>query len=178
MFQLIKSRLADMKTIEILCRQAEKHALDDQQNTPGAEHFLLSAFDLPDGTARQVFDSLGADPAAIKPAIRKQYTDAIRALGLYPDGILADAIEDDAIAEKRHIYDAAASGQEVMQTLAANRQKHAPLLGAHVLSAVASMQHGVAARTLRTIGVDLDLLKSTADLIAEGNLPRAADNPA
>jgi Clp amino terminal domain, pathogenicity island component len=58
MFARIKARLSSMSTLKSLCLRAEQHALRDQQRQPGAEHFLLAALDLPDGTARQAFESL------------------------------------------------------------------------------------------------------------------------
>jgi len=49
----------------------------------------------------------------------------------------------------------------------ATRKGHGPLLGVHVVGLVAGMSHGVAARALRTLGVDSIALKSAADAIAE-----------
>ncbi len=177
MFRRIKARLTDMKTISALCLQAEKHALDDHQSEPGAEHFLLSAFDLPDGTAQQVFDQIGARQTAIKPAIKQQYADALRSIGLAPGAIWADGGDTAVRPAQQHLYNASASGQEVLQVLAANRQEHAPLLGAHVIFVIADMRHGVAARALRAMGVDPDLLKSTAEHIAANHAHNAPRQP-
>lgn len=60
MFAGIRSKLKNMNTIRILSERAETHALQDQQREPGAEHFLLAALDLPDGTARLAFEKAGA----------------------------------------------------------------------------------------------------------------------
>jgi ATP-dependent Clp protease ATP-binding subunit ClpA len=166
MFRRIKARLTDMKTISALCLHAEKHALEDQQSEPGAEHFLLSAFDLPDGTAQRVFDQIGAHQTAIKPAIKQQYAEALRSIGLVADATWADRTDATVHPAKPQFYNASASGQQVLQGLAANRQEHAPLLGAHIISVIADMRHGVAARALRAMGIDPDLLKSTAEQIA------------
>ncbi|MGH6647625.1 hypothetical protein [Aquabacterium sp.] len=43
----LKQRVRDMGTIKSLCLGAEEHAQQDGQDKPGAEHFLLSALDLP-----------------------------------------------------------------------------------------------------------------------------------
>ncbi|URK88144.1 hypothetical protein LP421_11945 [Rhizobium sp. RCAM05350] len=77
-------------------------------------------------------------------------------------------------AAKQQFYNASASGQEVLQVLAANRHEHAPLLGAHIIAVVAGMRHGVAVRTLRAMRVDPDLLKSTAEQVAANH---AQNNP-
>ncbi|HEV7318195.1 MAG TPA: Clp protease N-terminal domain-containing protein [Ensifer sp.] len=162
MFQGLKSKLNDMGTVKLLCERAETHALLDQQREPGAEHFLLAALDLPDGTARLAFEKVGAEPDALKAAIERQYADALRAIGL-----AADVPAGTPMPAKPGLYQAASSGREIMQELAAGRKDHGPLLGAHVVGLVAGMSHGVAARSLRALGVDPAHLKSAADAIVD-----------
>ena len=155
-----------MSAIKSLCIQAEQHALRDQQREPGAEHFLLAALDLPDDTARQAFESIGADAASFRSAIARQYDDALQSLGIDPQvGSVTDQTED-ALPARRGFYDASESGKEVMQRLAETRRSHHPLLGAHVVAVVAAMKHGVATRALRAMGVDADQLKSAAEKVA------------
>jgi hypothetical protein len=151
-----KQRLKDVGTIKTLCQAAEAHALREGQDEPGAEHFLLAALDLPDGTARRAFQRVGADPAALEPAIARQYAEPLRALGI--DEIPA---EPAPLKSGKGLYRAAASGQEVLQALAANRASGG-LIGAHVAAVVAAMPHGVAARALRAMGVDLAALRTAA----------------
>lgn len=167
MFKTILSKLNDMGTIRRLCEQAEAHALQDQQREPGAEHFLLAALDLPDGTARLAFERAGVEPDALKTAIERQYADALGSIGL-----AAQTSTDTPVSANPRVYHAAPSGQEIMQKLAAARKSHGPLLGAHVVGIVAGMTHGVAARALRALGVDSAILKSTADAIAEAGRAR------
>jgi len=163
MFSRIKARFNDIGTIGTLCTGAERHALQDQQREPGAEHFLLAALDLPDGTARRAFEAAGADPVALKHAIARQYGDALAAIGL--DVGSSSAAGTEQLAARPGAFNASASGQEVMQALAASRGQHGPLLGAHVVAIVAGMPHGVAARALRAMGVDLAQLKSAAEAV-------------
>jgi hypothetical protein len=165
MLGYFRRRLQDVATIRRLCESAETHALADGQTQPGAEHFLLAALDLPDGSARRVFEELAADPAAIKAAIAKQYAEPLAALGLGEDA-LARVVEQRQAARANVIYDAAASGQEVMQTLTANRAEGG-LTGAAVVKAVASIPHGVAARALRVMGLEPDAVRRTADAVAQ-----------
>ncbi|CAN7666045.1 Clp protease N-terminal domain-containing protein [Aminobacter sp. LjRoot7] len=169
MFSRIKARFNDMGTIGTLCTGAEQHALRDQQREPGAEHFLLAALDLPDGTARRAFEEVGADPAALKHAISRQYGDALAAIGLDIGSPLAAAAGQEQLAARPGAFNASASGQEVMQALAASRSQHGPLLGAHVVAILAAMPHGVAARALRAMGVDLGQLKSAAEAVARAD---------
>lgn len=168
MFQAIKSKLNNMSTIKLLCERAETYALLDQQREPGAEHFLLAALDLPDGTARLAFEQAGVEPDALRAAIERQYVDALRLIGLK-----ADTPADMPISASPGFYQAASSGREIMQELAASRKDHRPLLGAHVVGIVAGMSHGVAARALRALGADAVVLRSAADAIAENGHAKA-----
>lgn len=164
MFNRIKARFESMGTIRTLCEQAEQHARRDQQREPGAEHFVLAALDLPDGTARRAFEAIGADAAGFRPAIERQYGEALRLVGLDP-AVSPHAAELEPLPSQRAVFDAAPSGQAVMQRLAEGRKEHNPLVGAHVVSIVAGMPHGVAARALRIMGVDTKTLQDAADRI-------------
>jgi ATP-dependent Clp protease ATP-binding subunit ClpA len=163
MFERVRQRVRDVKTVSALCKGAERHARDDGQHEPGAEHFLLSALDLPDGSARRVFERLHVDASQVRAAIRRQYADALRQVGVDP-GMLAQLDEAPAAPPRQPaLYRASASGQAVMQGLAQLRAREdGELLGAHVVAVVASMQHGVAARALRAMGVDAAALAAAA----------------
>ncbi len=166
MFQSIKGKLRDMSTIRQLCEAAEAHALADRQRQPGAEHFLLAALDLQDGTAQLTFKRVGVNPEALKPAIEHQYRAALEAIGLSVGlGEVSGAPATQQLAQG--VYQAAACGQEVMQALANARHRHAPLLGAHVVAIIAAMPYGVAARALRSIGVDLAALRAIAEEVTD-----------
>lgn len=53
-----------------------------------------------------------------------------------------------------------------MQELAKARAHHSPLLGCHIVALVAGMPHGVTARALRSMGVESDKLRATAEAIS------------
>lgn len=164
MFRRFKLRLRDMGTIKTLCQTAERHARQSGEEKPGAEHFLLSALELQDGTARRAFERTGADPAELRNAIASQYDAALRSIGLDPASMRAHDNDPDIVPPIHKIYDAQPSGQAVMQALAArkNEEKDTPLLGAHVVAAIAAMKLGVAARALRAMSVDLEVLGAAA----------------
>ena len=170
MFNGLKARFNDMATLRTLCDGAERLALLDQQTRPGAEHFLLAALDLKDGTARLAFEKAGADPAALRPAIDRQYDDALQSIGIRLTGTGA---KRPPLPGNTGLYDAAPSGQALMQDLAASRRDHRPLLGAHVVAIAAGMEHGVVARALRIMGISPDSLKSAAEEIVRV----ASNNP-
>ena len=159
MFQALKRRVGDMATIRALCLAAEAHAHKDSQREPGAEHFLLAAFDLPDGTARRALQRVGAAPEQFEAAIAEQYSNALSAIGLTIDLDL----EPEAPGPAGGAYQAAPSGAEIMQKLAAHRPVGGPpLVGADVVAVVATLPRGVSARALRAMDVDLEALRLAA----------------
>ncbi len=167
MFKLIKQRLNDIGTLKALCEGAERHALQDQQRAPGAEHFLLAALDLPDGTAGRSFERVGVDASGLPQAIQRQYAEALRPIGLDPRIAAELAPAQAPLPSNRGAYAAAPSGEEVMQALAADRAGRGPLLGADVVAKVAGLDGGVAARALRLMGVEPAALRAAAE--AEGD---------
>ena len=115
MFRQLQHRFQSMRTLSRLCTGAEAHARASGQAAPGAEHFLLAAIDLPDGSARRALESMGVAPAAVRDAIEQQYRDALRSVGLDATLPQAPALAPPAPG----LYRAQPSGQEVVQTLAA-----------------------------------------------------------
>ena len=164
MFGTLVKRFKIARTIGALCESAEVHARAEGQQQPGAEHLLLAAFDLPDGTAKRVFGRLQQDAGGVRDAIAQQYQNALQGLGL-PDELSAELLRAPAEQTKTpRLYRAQPSGQAVIEKLF-NLKKgdgDLPLLGAHVLLAVATMEHGVAVRALRTMGIDLHQLQQEA----------------
>ncbi len=168
MFRKLQHRFQSMRTLSRMCTAAETHARSRGQAAPGAEHFLLAAIDLPEGSARRAFESIGADPAAVGEAIERQYREALQSVGLQAPLPAAAALEAPAATG---LYRAQPSGQELVQALArTSKEQTGPLLGAHVVAAIATMPQGVAARTLRALGIDAARLA----VAAQAQLPSAA----
>jgi len=113
MFQALKTKLKNVTILKFLCERAENRALQDQQREPGAEHFLLAALDLPDGTARRAFEQAGVNPGDFRVAIERQYADALCSIGLK-----AELPLDTSMSAASGVYRAEASGQQMMQALA------------------------------------------------------------
>lgn len=159
MFASLKRRTREIATISALCSAAEKHACAAGLQQPGAEHFLLAAFDLPDGAARRVFEKIGANPQQFGAAIERQYREALQDIG-----VEVPAMEEPAqsVAPASGVYRAQPSGQAVMQRLAEQRSATTPLSSAHVVLAVVTSEHGVAPRALRSMGVDREQLLRAA----------------
>lgn len=161
MLQAIRNMLSDIRVINALSLEAERLARVAGQEQPGAEHYLLAALALEEGSARRALLRIDADPARVRGAIAAQHRRA-----LFRAGIAAPAEGEEALqTAPPKLFDAAASGKALVQALPALRRAHGngPLRGAHVLLAVADMPHSTAGRSLVLMGVDLDRLAAAAE---------------
>ncbi|WP_332852200.1 Clp protease N-terminal domain-containing protein [Duganella sp. S19_KUP01_CR8] len=160
MFTKLKQRWQDMRTIADLSKDAERRALQAGQQHPGAEHYALAALDLVEGSARRVFQRVGADPEAYRAALANRHAEALSALGLQADAGLP---APETVAAGR-LFDAQPSGQSLMQTLPEVRRRlPAPLCGAHILLVVAGMRHSAAGRAFGAINVEAQALSRAAE---------------
>lgn len=161
MFNRIRLRLRDMKTISKLISGADEQAniLGDEE--PGAEHFVLSALNLPDGSARRVFDRIGADSDGFQAAIKKQYSDALNSVGICNKSIETDL---EPTKSAKIFHSSKPSGQAVISLLHTLKKadKDRPILSAHVISVVTKMEHGVTARALKLMGIERSQLAKVA----------------
>ena len=156
----LKNPFRDMRTIRMLLEGAEAEANRAGESMPAAEHLLLAALELPDGTARRAFERVGADPGALRQAIEDQHAEALRAIGI--DADTAELAEPTAPLANG-VYRSSGSAQSAFQaagTLA--RKTRSQLVGAHVVLAIADMEHGTAVRALRARGIDIDALAAAA----------------
>lgn len=164
MLRMLKQRFDDIRVIKKLCLNAERHANADGQEAPGLEHFVLAALDLPDGTARQAFQRLGADPGIFRSAIAEQYKTALGNIGIDATQLAAIHGNASGISPGGRIFRSQPQVQAFMQQLASRQREGSdgPLLGAHVIEAIASFQHGVASRTFAVMGIDREALMEAA----------------
>jgi ATP-dependent Clp protease ATP-binding subunit ClpA len=155
----------DIRTINKLLSGAEAQAHQAGESAPGAEHLLLSALALPDGSARRAFERAGADPDQLRAAIAAQHADALRAIGIEPPD---DAALDAAVASNTPaatgVFRSNASARSAFQAASrmARSKRSSRLLGAHVVAAVAQMEHGTATRALAVMGIDRATLAAAA----------------
>ena len=151
----LPNAVRNVQTLSALLNGAEAEARASGEELPGAEHLLLAALVLEDGTARRSFAAVGADPDGLRDAIAAQHADALRALGIDPppDTVLAPPAGDPPAP--RRAYRATPSGQAAFHRAVElqKRERGSRLLGAHVVAAVAEMEHGTAPRAVRAMGV-------------------------
>jgi ATP-dependent Clp protease ATP-binding subunit ClpA len=163
MFDTFKKRLRDAGTLQKLLEAAERHANENGQTEPGAEHLLLAALEMPDGTARRSFERLGASPAGFREAIARQYAEALRTVGMGFSGAELSTA-DVPVQPTKGIYKAKASAQTLMRELTEMKPFNTalPLLGADILVAATASEHTIALRALRAMGVDPAALAASA----------------
>lgn len=120
MLKRIRLRLQDMKTISKLISGADEQAnlLGDEES--GAEHFVLSALNLSDGSAKRVFARVGVEPNAFKAAIKKQYSDALGAVGICAD---PTDFDPEPIESTNLFHHSKPSGEAVMKLLHSMKKK-------------------------------------------------------
>lgn len=155
----------EIRTIKTLLSGAEAEARRAGEAVPGPEHLLLASLALPDGSARRAFEHVGADPDALRPAIAAQHAEALRALGItsVSDEAL-DAAALDAMPSAKGVFRATAPAQAAFRAAVdlAKTDKPSRLVGAHVVAAVAEIEHGTAPRTLHAMGIDRHALALAA----------------
>lgn len=140
---------------------AERLARASGEALPGAEHLLLSALALPDGTARRAFERLGVNPDGLASAIVAQHEDALRTVGIEPGKGGPPVV---SAPDARGVFHSTPSAQAVFRRAVELSRTPKPrrLLGARVVVAVAEMEHGTVARALSHMGVNRPQLEAAA----------------
>lgn len=168
MFDTWKQRWRDASTIRHLCEDAEALARMDGQTAAGSEHLVQACLGLADGSAQAVFKGLGVTAASYREAVHRQYADALALLGI--GGADTARVAAPPAAAAPRLYQAAPSGQALMQRLAAAASARAgrPLCGADVMLAVAEERYSVAARAFAALGVEPRRLEQVARAVLQG----------
>lgn len=154
-------RLQDMKTIGKLISGADEQAHIAGKQEPGAEHFVLSALSLEDGTAKRVFQKIGVDADRFRNAINQQYSDALRTIGI---SNVAYDMDQEPVEQNTMLHTSQPSGQALMKSLYAikSQDKDRPLLGAHVIRVAAELERGIVARAFSVMDIDRGQLAKIA----------------
>lgn len=162
MLQKLRSRLGAMGTIKVLLEDAEAIARREGLAQPGAEHLVLAALELPDGTARAALERAGTSGDAFASAVRDQHAAALDSVGVVVDNDLIDASLPEPEAPTG-LYRSEPSAQELFQRAGDDaRAEGGTLLGAHVVRAAADLEHGTVARAFERLGVDPNVLRASA----------------
>ncbi|SHF98414.1 Clp protease N-terminal domain-containing protein [Geodermatophilus nigrescens] len=151
----------DVRTIEQLLTTAEAEARAGGEDAPGAEHLLLAATTLPDGTAGRALARVGVEPQRLRAAVEEAHAGALAAVGIEAGPApAAPALQ----AAPTGAFRSTPQAQQVFQdAVALAKAGRGGLTGAHVVVATARLEHGTAARALAALGVDRDRLRAAAE---------------
>lgn len=166
----IRQRLRDMSTLKDTGLLAERIAHDIGESLVGAEHWVLAAIELADGTARLAFSRVGADAHGLRPAISQQYADALRVVGIDATALTESTSAPTVSAQRTITFQAQASTNALFAQFAKDQRinNRAPFMGATVIQAAASLTKGTLPRALSAMGVDAPALSDAAgQIIAE-----------
>lgn len=156
--------LDDMRTIKQLLTEAERIAREMGEEEPAAEHLLLSAMGLPDGSASRALATVGVDEERLRLALREEQAEALVSVGVPRE--TADAMAEPkplAPGGAPLLYAAGPSAREVFQEAGKlARSSKQRLAGAHVVVAAAGLSRGTVPRVLERLGVDRTRLADAA----------------
>jgi len=155
-FIRIMQKLGNVKTLSYIFKQAELIAKKGGEKTPSEEHFLLAAMDAPDGTVKRVFEQLGINYKQLQNIIQPQLN--------------SDTDVDEEDQKPNFPYQTAVSGKLMMKKLITISKKETkrPLLGVHILRAIAENKQGPVNSVLELLDVDRIKMNSLIDAELEG----------
>ena len=156
--------LYDMRTIKQMLTDAERISREMGEEEPAAEHLLLSALGLSDGSATRAMAAVGVDAEGIRTALRQEQAEALVSVGVPRD--TAEAMAEPAPlgpGSAPLLYAAGPSAREVFQEAGRlARSSKQRLAGAHVVVAVAALERGTLPRVLERLTVDRQRLADAA----------------
>jgi ATP-dependent Clp protease ATP-binding subunit ClpA len=151
--------MADMGAMRALLEAAERESAAMGEPEPGAEHVVLAALGLPDGTAAAALAEHGVDAAGLRAAIEAVHTSALAGLAVPPPSASAGSVPTG-----RGLYRSKGSTRDLLDATAqARRRLRSPrFVSAHVLVGACEFEQGTLASALAQLGVTRDALRSTA----------------
>ncbi|WP_331767443.1 Clp protease N-terminal domain-containing protein [Embleya sp. NBC_00896] len=157
----IRNAIHDMGAMKLLLTGAEAEARALGDELPGPEHLLLAALALPDDSGREALAASGVTVEDVRRSLTASHVAALRSVG-----VDADSVPPTPPGPAPHgPYRASGSANDVFQRAVAISKTARPkkLRTAHVVMAVAELEHGTAARVLRDLGIERAALIAAAD---------------
>lgn len=144
--------------------EAQKAASADGIEAAGAEHLVIAALDLDDGSARRVFETVGADPDAFRTAVRAQHHDALAVVGMggLDDSALDGHLPEQSPPDAASVETSASAHKLFRGVVKQVRKDRSQLYGAYFVLAAAESQRGTAIRAIRHMGIDPAALAQAA----------------
>lgn len=161
---VLKYALRDIRTMAELFAAEEREAAGE---VAGAEHLLLAALDLEEGSARSSLAALNLTPTDLRTALESTHAEALASVGIVTRTEFEP--EETAPPSRKRPYPTTATSQACFRrAVALAKDQRDPLRGAHIVLAVSELQHGTAARLLTRLGIDRSRLQQAArDALAD-----------
>lgn len=133
---------------------ADAEALRGGEPSVGAEHLLLAALELPEGSARRAFERIGADPGGFRDAVAAQHDEALRALGAVRlDHAIAEHLPESSKAPRGPLRSSASAQRLFRKAVKLIRKEKSQLYGAYIVLAATDFEDGTVARAFRQMGI-------------------------
>ena len=147
----------DLRTMNQLLPAAERLAHEQGSSTPGAEHLVAAALDLPDRIAADLFAEHGLDRDRWLEAVRQEHQRTLAGLGIDVD------LSELAAAQPPPRAAGPLRSQESLREVFGRAVDHAKgrrraLHSGDVLAGALHATDGTVARTVRSLGLDRDAL--------------------
>ena len=150
-----RSRKYDIRFMQSLFPAAEAEAAAMGENEPGAEHLILATLEFQEGSARRVFERVGADPDQFRDAVLKQRSTAPRQDGIEDEGSDLDDQIPQSAKRPSGVYRSSPSARRVFpEVVKLVKRDKSRLSGAYILLVASRLEYGTTARALETMGID------------------------
>ena len=158
----LRNKIRDIRFMRALFTTAESEARDLGDDLPGAEHLLLAALSLPDDSGRRALATWAGTVDDVRTAARAAHADALRSVGLASSN--EDPGEPQVGRTPTGPFQSSGSAQLVFQRALALSKLERPraLRTAHIVQAVAELEHGTSSRVLARLGIDRAALQAAA----------------
>lgn len=165
MFGRLRRALTDTRIMNTLFPEAERIAMREGQPAPAAEHLLLAALALPDGTAKRAFERVGIDSDRLQHAVAAQHAAALDHVSVIVDDNAIDAALPHPPDRGRGVFRYQPSAQALFQkVIELAKAQHTQLYGAYFVDAATQIEHGAIPRALAIMGVSREQLAHAARL--------------
>ena len=155
-----------MKTLSAVISDSLGRAQRGGDEYAGAQHLVLTALAMEDGTASELLADFGVSSAAFADAVAAQPGEVLRELGISDELAAASAASVEVGTGKYGNADATyeQAVKHIYEMHNANGD-HRRLISAYVLAGAAQVGRGVAARAFASLGVDVNALVARARTI-------------
>lgn len=153
----------DIRFMQSLFPAAEAEATAMGEREPGAEHLILVSLGFQEGSARRVFERVGANPDHFRAAVVAQHEEAVRSVGVVEVGADIDERLPSSPDRPAGVYRSAVSAREVFpEVVKLVKRDKSRLSGAYLLLVASQLEYGTTARAIALMGIDRNALAAAA----------------